>query len=456
MQSKPIYIRLSLAVVAIVWLWTYLNIGEYKKKNLIIWDMKAYYSYLPAYFIHHDLTFQFVDSNMYKEHNYFWVKSANGARVQKTSMGMAVLYSPFFFIGHVHAIITGDVTDGWSVPYQFWLGLSSIFYCILGLWLSSRLLTRFFSSGAVALAILAIGLATNLYYYTTIEGMLGHAYSVFLFTLMLELTIRFYQKPSWRIITMMGLLAGLCVLVRPSNIIIVIIPALWGVTNWQSLKQRFLFWWKNIPKLILLGMLAFAVYIPQLAYWKYVTGNWLFYSYGDEKFYFNNPHILSTFISFRKGLFIYTPIMIFAFIGFFFLKKYLQTGFWAIIIYTIVAIYMVSSWWCWWYGGSYSLRAYVESFAFWIFPLAAFFDTCIDKLKKKSWLMFVFVFVFIYHNHFQINQYRSSLLHWDSMTFEAWKRIQGQQHFPFDRDKYLRMPDTEKAMKGEEEEGIPY
>jgi len=455
MQSKPLYIRLALSAAATVWLCNYLYLGKYEKNNLIIWDMKAYYSYLPACFIHHDLTFQFVDSNIYKEHNYFWVKSANGARVQKVSMGMAVLYSPFFFIGHIHAYITGDEMDGWSVPYQFWLGLSSIFYCILGLWLSSRLLTRFFSSGAVALSILAIGLASNLFYYTTVEGMLGHAYSLLLFTLMLELTIRFYQKPNWGITALIGLLAGLCVLVRPSNIIIIIIPALWGVTSWKSLVERLLFWWKRLPKLLLMGVLAFVAYFPQLAYWKYVTGDWFFYSYQDERFYLNNPHILSTFFSFRKGLFIYTPIMIFAFVGFFFLKRFVRIGFITIVIYSAVAIYMVSSWWCWWYGGSYSLRAYVESFAFWIFPLAAFFEVCIAKLKNKAWVLIACVVLFICHNSFQIYQYRTSLLHWDSMTFDAWKSIQGHANFPADRGQYLRTPDYDKALKGDEEHGLP-
>lgn len=415
--------------------------------------MKCYYSYLPATFIYHDLTFEYVDSTM--RQNYLWETAANGARVQKVSMGMAILYSPFFFIGHAQAYLTGETMDGWSVPYQFWLGISSIFYCILGLWLSSRILTRFFSSGAVALSILAIGLASNLFYYTTVEGMLGHAYSLCLFSLMLELTIRFYQKPSWRITAFIGLLAGLCVLVRPSNIIIVIIPALWGVTNWQSAKHRFLFWWQRIPKIILMVALALLVYFPQFAYWKYVTGNWLFYSYGHERFYFNNPHILSTFVSFRKGLFIYTPIIIFAFAGFFFLKKYVQTGFTTIVIYTVVAIYMVSSWWCWWYGGSYSLRAYIESFALWIFPLAAFFEVCIKALKKKAWLMFLFVFIFIVHNSFQLYQYRTSLLHWDSMTFDAWKNIQFKTDFPKDRNKHLRAPEYEKAVLGLEEEGKP-
>lgn len=456
MNQKPLYIRFALAAVGIVWLWTYLNIGQYNKRNLLIWDMKAYYSYLPATFIYHDLTFEYVTPEMNKEEHYYFNIADNGARVQKVSMGMAMLYSPFFFIGHLHAMAVGAELDGWSVPYQFWLGLSSIFYCMLGLWLSSRLLTRYFSSGAVALAILAIGLATNLYYYTTIEGMLGHAYSFTLFTLMILLSIRFHENPKWKTIIWMGLLAGLCVLVRPSNIVIILIPALWGVTNWQELMARIKFWFQNIPKLLLMAVMAFIVYSPQLAYWKYVTGHWLYYSYQNERFFFNNPHILSTFISFRKGLFIYTPMMVFAFVGFIYLKRFVKEGFLTMIIYSIVTIYMVSSWWCWWYGGCYSLRAYVESFALWILPLAAFFEICLQKLNKKIWVAWAGVIIFIAHNSFQIMQYRSSVLHWDSMTFDAWKSIQFHLDFPRDRDQFLRQPEYEKAVQGIDEEGVPY
>jgi len=58
---------------------------------------------------------------------------------------------------------------------------------------------------------------------------------------------------------------------------------------------------------------------------------------------------------------------------------------------------------------------------------------------------------FIWLNQFQINQYRTSLLHWDSMTKEAYWGIWGKKTWPEGYDKMIKVPDYEKALKGEEE-----
>ena len=80
-----------------------------------------------------------------------------------------------------------------------------------------------------------------------------------------------------------------------------------------------------------------------------------------------------------------------------------------------IAIYVVFSWWTWWYGGSFGSRPMIDYYGLMAFPMAAL----IQKLAETKWWIrivttTVFVF-FIYLNQFQMSQYRTSLLHWDTI-----------------------------------------
>ena len=61
--------------------------------------MTSYYSYLPALFIYKDLKFHFLEKSKinFKAKHQFWPETApNGNKVIKTTIGMSVLYFPFF------------------------------------------------------------------------------------------------------------------------------------------------------------------------------------------------------------------------------------------------------------------------------------------------------------------------------------------------------------------------
>ena len=53
-------------------------------------------------------------------------------------------------------------------------------------------------------------------------------------------------------------------------------------------------------------------------------------------------------------------------------------------------------------------------------------------------------------NIFQMWQYRKTLIHWDSMTEEAYRAVFLSTVFPEDYQALLSSPDYEKAKKDEE------
>jgi hypothetical protein len=171
--------------------------------------------------------------------------------------------------------------------------------------------------------------------------------------------------------------------------------------------------------------MAFAfvlVWIPQFAYWKFISGKFFYFSYGETggSFYFNNPQIWKILFSYEKGWFVYTPIMFFAVIGIFLLRKNKGNLAWPIGIYVTLMIYVLSSWWCWWYGGSFGQRSMVDFYGLMAIPLAAFFEKVLSKAHiLKIAGIFVFIFL-VFLNQFNIKQFNHRSLHYWWMNKEAY------------------------------------
>lgn len=158
--------------------YTILNLGHWKKENRVIaHDVVSYYGYLPALTIYGDITLNNPNDDYSKfDHNFFFLKTADSSNVYKTTMGMAILYSPFFALSHLYVQTTSWIPNGFSSPYKFALCFSSFFYCVLGLIFLRKFLRNYFNSQTVAITLLLITLGTNYYYYTTLAVGMPHIY----------------------------------------------------------------------------------------------------------------------------------------------------------------------------------------------------------------------------------------------------------------------------------------
>ena len=96
-----------------------------KSDKVIAMDVVSYYAYLPATFIFNDIK---LEKRETFDNGLFWPEPLDdGHQVIKTSMGMSMLYSPFFFISHGIAKLTGDKANGFTTIYKVGLLLSSVF-----------------------------------------------------------------------------------------------------------------------------------------------------------------------------------------------------------------------------------------------------------------------------------------------------------------------------------------
>ena len=108
--------------------------------SIISWDIFGYYLYLPFTFIYNDLGLKNIEvvNHIISEYNntstfYQALPMQGGNWVMKYPMGMAVLYAPWFFIGHFVAHFSDYKADGFSAPYQFSLLYGSFIYTVIGL-----------------------------------------------------------------------------------------------------------------------------------------------------------------------------------------------------------------------------------------------------------------------------------------------------------------------------------
>ncbi|MBI3232816.1 MAG: hypothetical protein HYZ42_02045, partial [Bacteroidetes bacterium] len=435
--------KLIILFSGILYTWIFLNITRYddaRGAGTFTEDMLVYYSYLPATFIDHDLTFKFKDDP--KNTNISWtLETTEGRRVLKFTMGVAVLQTPFFLLAHASTLLFDPShANGFTLLYHILVGFSGIFYTLLGLIYIRKILKLYVDEYTCGLTLGGIALGTNLFYYATNETIMSHPYSFCFVAILIYHTIKWYE--NWQIKNGLALAfcIGLLVLIRPTNLLMVMIPALYGITNWKSVVNRFHDLKHHATQVISMVVLAFLIYSPQLIYWKYCTGHWIYYSYQTEKFYFDHPHIIETLFGFRKGLFIYTPIMFLALIGVFYIKKQAPAFRMLIPIYSVISIYIISCWWCWWYGGSLGLRAYIDSFPLWSLPLAFFIQQLVTLGTKQKKLITAFIVFFILYQSLEIYQYRGSILHYDSMTFESWKASQFQINEPDNYEQLLQKP----------------
>lgn len=447
--------RIALLLIACLSLSTMLINQRWKTIGIIMWDVSSYYSYLPAYFIQHDLSLDFIDKDPEAFKGYqHGVQPFQHPKVIKTSMGMAVMYAPFFAIGHVWALSSGGyhLTDGFSRPYQVCIALSGWFYAMLGGWFLRKILLRFYSEKVSAITLSMLFLGTNAWYYTTDEGAMPHIPGFCLIAIFVWLVLRWYDHPVWKNTLALGLLSGFIFLMRPTNALAGIVFLLYGVHNLETLQSQAVRLWQYRFHLLVMGVLAGLLFFPQMLYWKTYTGHWMYDSYPGERFFFDRPRIWQGLFSYTKGWFVYTPMMLFAIAGMIRLPKKIPALGFGVIGFWAISAYVLLSWWSWWYGGSFGHRAFIDGYALLAFPMAASVDWVLNQ--GKLWikgLFWVLVLLFTGLNQFQTWQYRHAIIHWDGMSKDAYWAIFLKTESPPGFTALLHQPNYEKAKLGIED-----
>ncbi|MEZ5173565.1 MAG: hypothetical protein R2850_08670 [Bacteroidia bacterium] len=400
-----------------------LNWPEKYSQGIIRSDAKGYYAYLPALFIYNDLHFDFfaeMDGNKYYNPYYFYdYRAAHfGHPINKYYCGTALLEMPFFLMAHTITLVSGGDADGYSYWYRIFVSIAAIFYLIAGLIFCNKLLelneveniNRF-------ITLISIVFGTNLFYYAIVEPGMSHIYSFAGVAMFLFYCQKYFAENNPKNLILAAIAFGIILLIRPVNgLIILALPFIAG--SFDVLKNFLTAVRKKPLVLLVVALIPFLILSIQVIYYLMATGDYWVYSYGDEKFNFSSPHFFEILFSFRKGLFLYTPIYLVSLVGLFYYWKNSRFRAVSFLLFFFLLTFILSSWWNWYYGGSFSSRVYVEYLPLFIIMLGYALQKLKGPVLKPVFIGILTLLIILCQ--FQIYQYRYGRIHWENMNKELY------------------------------------
>ncbi len=302
------------------------------------------------------------------------LRTEKGHLIIQYTYGVALLETPAFIAAHLYAKAAGVVADGFSEPYVIALRLLHALYALIGLLLTYRILRRYFGAELSVLTVVMLFLGTNLFWFSLRQAGMSHVPLFFLYALLTWQSILLYERPAvWRFV-LIGLITGVIALIRPTDVVCLLVPLLYGVFNWRGLQERLNFLWKHRAAISLAAIAAAAPIVPQLFYWKAVSGHWLYYSYGSQRFDWTHPHILQGLIGANNGWLAYSPLMLLALIGLLRLKGRLADWRLPLLVLLPLYCYIIYAWYCFNYINGFGSRPMLHLYPLLALPLAALFQ----------------------------------------------------------------------------------
>jgi hypothetical protein len=392
-------------------------------------DGFSYYVYLPSWFLFQDTTLGAVarDCCGGEFPDYSAIIRWPGTRrwVNAHPIGVAVMQAPLFSLAHALTKWTNLSPDGFSLYYQHAAGLSGLAWLVAGLAVLRRVLLRSFGDGVTATTLIALLLGTNLYHYATFDSAYSHAYSFFLFAAFLYLTAGWHERPTTRTSVLLGIVAGLIVLVRHTNILFLCVFVLYGAGTRGGLTATVARFSAARAELARIAAVAALVIAPQLLIYHQATGHFVISAYGGLGFNWTSPEIVGVLFGVRKGVFFWSPLLLFAAAGLVLLSKQSRPASAFVLpgaVFLAINTYLIASWWDWQFGGSYGHRGFVDALPVFALGLAAFFNRVTGSNRGRIPATVVVTFL-VMLSVFQMAQYWYQIIPFNDTTWPQYHEL---------------------------------
>jgi hypothetical protein len=243
---------------------------------------------------------------------HLFVPTETGYAQTTWAIGPALLWSPFFGLGHLVALALAPVdprvaADGTSFPYRQAVCLAGLFYGLAGIFLCHRFACAWFPAAVAAAAATAAALGSFVVWYLVREPTMSHAVSLAAVALVCYGWSRLHNSLDVRGWALLGLAGGVMMTVRWQNAIVLLLPAL----SWLRLTMAAdTVQWRRAVACVL-AFIAAAVLgsLPQLYAWNAIYGHWVARSDIAPAMYWWQPQIVDVLWSSRNGLFATSPAL---------------------------------------------------------------------------------------------------------------------------------------------------
>lgn len=366
-----------------------------------------YYAYTRSLVKDHDINFlnerqhhynhQNNNALFYDSYEDIRGKTKTGLTPNKYPIGAPLLWLPVFIVldaiaNVIHFFNNTFPNNGYSDIYQIGIGVFNIAIIVISSKLLFELLKKIFPNAISIITVLTMLFGSNLFYYGSIDVINSHA-SSFLFSVLFVSrwwnSISSRTKKQWLIL---GLLIGALAAIRTQDIIfltIIVLEMLLSVVKSVKTKKKL-----AVKKLIINNIYMIigivVVFIPQILVWKILYGSFFVSPYiqNGEGFTFTNPQLLGVLFSLKNGLFLWTPIYIFCFIGLFFFWKTKKTITKVFVVFPLLQLYLISSWSGWSQGESFGIRMILSTLPFMSIGFASLLSVIKNRIGLKGIILF--------------------------------------------------------------------
>ncbi len=407
---------LVLSAISLLVIQRHQHTGFFNWRSKMWGDAAGYYAYLPAWIIY-GFDASKLPENIVEHTGEGFTINEDGKIITRYTCGVAMMQLPFFTAIHVITGFTGNEQDGFSGLYHLVSSVAAIFYSFFGLLFLWTFLRNYYNRFVTSVSLLSVYLGTNLLYYTIDATGMSHIYSFFLFSALLMTSKLFWTEQVVvrrnLLFAVIVFLSSLIVLVRPTNLVFVGLVLILDIHSWDELTKR-LKKVLSLHRIIIAATIAFLVFLPQMIYWKYSSGNYLTDSY--EGYGFTNltsPQILKFLFAANNGLLAYNPIyfiVLFALVYMIYKKQH--NGYFILGVF-LSLVYLFSSWFIFSFGCGYGSRNFVEYTAIFSLPLGYLFrDIQSRKIRYGRPISFIIIF-FVLVNLKLTAAYDKCFLHHD-------------------------------------------
>ncbi len=278
-------------------------------------DGHGYYAWLRSLLIDGDLSFD----NEFDDHNPLgdWVppvdaRTRRSLRANYWSVGPACCWSLTVVPGHLAVTALQPLglpwpADGYSLPYQFLVGGTTVLVSLLGLVFLYGICRHFARPTRAALAAAFLTLGSTVVFYSAVEVSMAHGMGTAAVAGLVWYWLTTYGSDRPGRWLKVGLLVGVAALMR------------WQLATFALLPvgECLLSWRRGGRPVIGLGLAALGAgigFLPQVLAWRAVYGEWLVLPYATGRHWLY-PALGEVLGSTDRGLFYWTPITILALAG---------------------------------------------------------------------------------------------------------------------------------------------
>jgi hypothetical protein len=343
-------------------------------------DGLRYYAYLRSIAFDHDV-------NLVNDYHLLGLDgdpamtrlTARGYLPSPFAIGPAVAWLPSVMVGHAatlglnHFASAGQKADGTAFPYRQAVCIASLFYGLLGCWFSYKLAARFVDRSWAAGATFVFGLASFVVWYLVQEPSMSHAVSMcssaaFLYAWAVARERR--TVLGWGIL---GLLAGITMMMRWQNAVLLLLPAVEWLRLLWSAKSRAP-GGPGIRHLLasagtFVG-LALVGFLPQMLACQAIYGAPFAVSPLSPQMFWGHPAMVLLLFSSRNGLFSFSPVVYGAAIGLVLLPRRDRVFGACALAIVALSIYVNASVEDWWAGASFGARRFDQVVPLFVVGLA--------------------------------------------------------------------------------------